>query len=335
MNRIDVKRAIRIACTLALCLCAAVNASAQCENKSGFAKQVCEVQAATQPSGNGGLALPTGLTDPKGPAITTGLADTIHPDTLPPTAVDPSFKPLMSLDRADDGAFILKVGFYEAYVQSYTLDPVPNKTVPGGFYPAPILGRRAAALAGLLKQIELHPEVPQADVQQLLFAIVHGADLENMPPAMQQTAARVLPKDMLAQLQGAAQTKAMEKTLMGILNGRIKNNGVSKAQSQINNAANQAAKAAAALPAIGDAKSAAAPTEPAARGTWAQMPGGFYVRYLPDGFTKTRLQVIVPDDAVAQAGNHLVFDPTQYLAVLSIAPSQRIGVSLRPAEAKR
>lgn len=314
---------------------AAHSAFGQCEGKSGFARQVCEVQAATQPSGNGGLPLPSGLVDPKGPAITTGIADTIHPDTLPPTVDPKSFKPLMSLSRADDGAFILKVGFYEAYVESYTLDAVPNKSVPGGFYPAPILGRRASALAGLLKQIELHPDVPQADVQQLLFFVVQGADLENMPPYVQQTAARVLPKEMLAQLQGATQAKAMEKTLMGVLNGRIRNRGMSKAQSQINNVANQAAKAAAVLPAIGASGSAAAVTEPAARGTWAQMPGGFYVRYLPEGFTKTRLQVIVPDAAIAQAANPLVFDPTQYLAVLSIAPSERIGISLRSAEARR
>jgi hypothetical protein len=58
------------------------------------------------------------------------------------------------------------------------------------------------------------------------------------------------------------------------------------------------------------------------------------VRYLPDGYMKTRLQVMVPDEAIAQADpkSPLTFDPTQYLAVLGQAPSERIGITLRPAK---
>jgi hypothetical protein len=49
------------------------------------------------------------------------------------------------------------------------------------------------------------------------------------------------------------------------------------------------------------------------------------------------VQVVVPDKAIEQADpkTPLTFDPTQYLAILCQAPGERIGITLRPADAKR
>jgi hypothetical protein len=303
---------------------------AQCEDKSGFAKQACQVQAnSTVLAGQASL-------DTKSSPLTTTFADTIHQGTLPPSMEPKSFRPLTALPRTDDGAFILgHAGIFEVYAQSYTLEVNDsNATKPGGYFPAPILGRRAKIIASLLKQVELHPDVPQADIQTLLLAIVQGADLEKMPPAMQQTAARVLPKDTLTQLQGATQARAAERHLLDLLNQRMaRNKAANQTLGQINNTETQISQNTAGVLPEPTFKDAASAAEPVARGTWAQMPGGFYVRYLPDGYMRTRVQVIVPDAAVAQADpkNPLTFDPTQYLAVLSIAPGERIGVTLRTA----
>ncbi len=230
-----------------------------------------------------------------------------------------------------DGAFILKPGIYEVYAQSFTLDLGDvNTTKAGGYYPAPIKGSKAKIVAALLKQSELHPDITQADIQQLLFAIVQGTDLEKMPPAIQQTAVRVLPHNTVAQMQGATQAKALENSLMNMLNQRLSKNPAAQQQmNQISNGLKQAQQMAG--PSF---KADAEASEPVARGTWAEMPGGFYVRYLPDGYMKTRLQVMVPDEAIAQADPKapLTFDPTQYLAVLGQAPPERIGITLRPAK---
>src|SRR6185437_7161101 len=97
---------------------------------------------------------------------------------------------------------------------------------------------------------ELHPDVPQADIQQLLLFIVQGLDLEKMPPAYQQTAMRVMSKESLRQLQGAAMAGAFEKSLMDILNKRIgKDKNAQKVMGEMNDAAAQAQKNAAAQPA--------------------------------------------------------------------------------------
>jgi hypothetical protein len=306
-------------------------ASAQCENKSGFAKQACEVQAASGAPSNSQLT-PSLLDPSKGPALTTGFSDMIHLDTLP-AAVDPkAFAPLDKLDRTDDGSFVLKAGIFEANLQSYSLEPGDagnNRTA--GFFPAPIRGRKANVVAAVLKQTELHPDVPQNDIQQLLWEVVRGTDLEKMTPGIQQTAARILPHDALVQLQGPVQAEAAKKALMTWLDKKISKSpvvqqGVSAANTVKSIAEPNPAGAGVAL------QSQSTPGQFAARGTWAQMPGGFFVRYLPEGAAKTRLQVIVPDAAIAQADpkNPLVFDPTQFLAVYTQAPLMRLGVTMRP-----
>jgi len=331
-KRKPMNRIIKSVAVWALCTLASTAAFAQCQNKSGFAKKVCEAQMAGQAPNAPLSGIDFG--DTKANALTTSFADTIHLDTLPPTIEPKAFKPLTGLDRTDDGAFILKVGMYEAYVQSYTLDMGDiNATKPGGYYPAPIKGTKAKIVASLLKQVELHPDVPQPDIQNLILAIVQNIDLEKMPPQIQQTAARVLPRDTLMQMQGATQAKALEQTLMGLINQRLSKDKnamqnlqkMKDAQAQMQQNAGQNSSP--------DFHTEAVMTEPVARGTWAEMPGGFYVRYLPDGYAKTRLQLIVPSEALAQADpkSPLTFDPTQYLAVLGIAPGERIGITLRPA----
>ena len=305
-------------------------ASAQCENKSGFARKACEAaNAAPVSPGVDGSAL-TGMKDKP---LSTTFADSIHLDTLPPDMEPKAFRPLLKLDRTDEGAFLLKVGIYEAYVQSYSLDANPASQRVGAYFPAPIKGRRAAVIADALKQIELHPDVPQSDVQTLLLQIASGADLEKMQPPVQQTAARVLSKDMLASLKGSVEAKTVETTLLNIVNRRLKNPLGAKPQGTKPDKSGQPSSAARAdVDTSGDGSSAG--DGPVLRGTWAQMPGGFYVRYLPEGYTKVRVQVLVPDAAMAQADpkSPLSFDPTQYLAVYSQAPMQRLGISLRPAK---
>jgi len=300
----------------------AAGAFAQCDNKTGFAKLACQAQ--TQSNGPFQVAVPDSKL-----SITTSFADTIHADTLPPSFEPKAFRPLMSLDRTDDGSFILKPGMYEAYVQSYALDPGDANTAkPAGYYPAPIKGTKARIVAAVLKQIELHPDVVQGDVQQLLLYIVQGQDLEKIPPAYQQVAVRVLPKDIITQMQGATQAKAVEQNLMNLLNQRMAKDPEAAQQMAQWKAMQQQQQAS--MPAF---NADAAASEPVLRGTWVQMPGGFYVRYLPDGYMKTRVQLMVPDAAISDGDGKspLTFDPTQFLAVLGGAPPERIGISLRPA----
>jgi hypothetical protein len=305
-------------------------AFAQCENKAGFARQVCEAE-----SGRGGPGVsPASINGFKSEALSTRFSDTIHLDTLPQTVEPKAFEPLRRLDRTDDGSFLLKVGIFEAYLESYALDPGQTASVVGGMYPAPIKGRRAKVIGAVLKQVELHPEVPQSDIQALLWRIVQGADLEAMPPQVQQTAAIILPRETLLLIKESAVAKMVRNQIFNFPNGRSKMAAeVQRDTVETRREIKDDDQKYQVLGTVEDVQSLQVSSDgPVVRGAWAQMPGGFYVRYLPDGLTKTRLQVIVPDAAMVQADPKapLVFDPTQYVAVGQASPNVRLGLTMRP-----
>jgi hypothetical protein len=320
-------------CVLLPSVLMAQTSAAPCQDKTGFAKQACEVESGHVSVGPG---LPSGF---KADPLTTNFSDTIHPDTLPPSIDPKAVEPLSKLPRRDDGAFLLRVGIFDIYVQSYSLDPGERNWQRGAaFYPAPIKGRRAKVIADVLKHAELHPDVPQDAVQQLLWTIVQGTDFEKMPAPLQQTAARILPKESLSSLQGATAANAITNRLLGIVNNRLsKDKQIQKDVSDATGKLKQLDQEYGVTDTVNAVKEASASQTVATagdvvpRGTWAQMPGGFYVRYLPEGSAHVHVQVIVPQAAMdgADPKTPLAFDPTQVLAVYTQTPPQRLGISLR------
>lgn len=309
-------------------------AFAQCDGKTGFAKQLCQVHGA-QTTAALGEASDTALKNLKSAPLTTALSDTIHGDIQSPSIDPPAFSPLLKLERADDGAFILKPGIYEAYVESYSLEPYdPGYGRGSAFFPAPIKGRRAKVISDILKYAEVHPDIPQAIIQNLLGLTVFGTDLEKMPAPTQQAAAKLLPSEALGMLHAAMQAETTKRTIISILGGRIGANA--KAAQDITGAvakAKQLDQQYGVTQTVKDmASSQGVPIATMARGSWVQMPGGFYLRYLPENYVKTRLQIIVPEAAMqgVDSKTPLTFDPTRYLAVHTGTPAQRLGITLRP-----
>lgn len=329
------KLAHRISCiTLASVL--SIHAFTQCESKTGFARQACEAQAAktaTAVAGVGDTALAAVQRQP----LSTALADAIHLGTLPPSVEPLEFTPLFTLHRGDDGAFLLHKGIYEAVLESYTL-AFYDAGAPRGsaFFPAPIKGSRASVIAAILKYAELHQDVPQAAIQLLLSYTVNGTDWDKMPQAVQRTAAKLLPKEMLLKLKAGAKAKTLENTLLSMLGRKLGSDA--KTAKEVGGAIAEEQKLDQQLgihSTVDALKASSAPLAAGstARGTWAQLPGGFYVRYLPDAAARTRLQILVPEAAMEQADPNkpLTFDPTQFVAVHVGAPPQTLGITLRPA----
>jgi hypothetical protein len=317
-------------------------AIAQCGDKKGFAKQLCEAKAnsggaAVNNAGNAAMAQFNGA------PLSTRLGDTIHLEVLPPSIEPGTFEPLLKLPRTDEGAFILKPGIYEAYLESFSLEPFDPGTPRGmAFFPAPIKGRRATVISETLKYAELHPDVQQGYVQMLLGYTVLGTDLDKMPVFAQQAAAKLLPKKTLLLLHAETQKLKLRKKILTTLGREIgASNG--KAAQQIAGAVTKeqqidktfgVTSTLSAMKASGTAGAISADSAP--RGSWAEMPGHFYVRYLPESYSKTKLQIIVPEAAFEHVDPNapLVFDPTQYLAVHVGTPAQRLGISLRPVGAR-
>jgi hypothetical protein len=333
-NRWIEKNSVRVFVLVSASLCFTGPAAAQCAGKTGFALQACNVAAVTGGNTSNAGIPPASLAGGKGePMLSSGLADSITgADTLP-GSVDPDlklFSSLLKLERVDDGAFILKTGMYEAYLQGFSLDANDgggNRTL-GGWVPAPIHGKRGEVVASILKNAELHPDISQGDIQNLLWAVVAGTDLEKMPQNLQQAAVRLLPADLAKSLQGPVEAEKAKQSILGAINNRIK-------KSPLASGAAGAAGGVATVLNPGPARSSLPPM-PAGlgyeRGKWVLMPGGFYLRYLPDGASKIRVELLVPE-AVGNATTHpALFDPPEWVLVYAGSPPLRLGISLRVAK---
>ncbi len=267
---------------------------------------------------------------PVQPALTTTFGDIGHPDTMTPS-IDPK-----GFDKFDmlevGGTHLLAPGLYEAYVESFVLDG--QGSIPaGGFYPAPIKGSRSDVVLHILRNSGHFPQIQHDAIQELLLGVVQGMDLQNMSPQAQQAAASLLVPDELKQLHGSA---ASGQRVMKWLKNRMANNSqVQGVVGQVESTVNQADQKYGISDIVGG--SAPAPASPSLqqvvppipRGTWVKM-SVFYVRYLPEGTGRMRVQILVPAGIVFVP--QVNFDPTEFIAMSGGSPSVRLGISMRPVE---
>ena len=245
---------------------------------------------------------------------------------------DPKTKPLMGLKRGPEGGFILEPGAYEATVQSYCLHA--GTYGPGGgdaYLYAPPKGSQERAVIAIVTHSGDHPEIDQHLIQQLLWAIVAQERFSEMPSGLQSVAAKLLSPRQIADLNGGA---------MGILGEEAMSRGLIKEPpllQRIHQAENQLRVALSSPTASYEEMERIAvltgdvPRGPGSievpRGRWSLVPEGYYVRYLPNHYSSTRLVIYVPDGCPA-IGHE--FNPGTHIAVPCDTARQRLIQSCRP-----
>jgi GH24 family phage-related lysozyme (muramidase) len=321
--------------------------SAQCENEGGFQRLKCEAQTRL-------LLGPIVDELTKRQAITSSFADRRPSATLPETFTPASFSPLGALDRTPDGAFILHPGAYEATVPSFCLHAGTHGPSKGdGYWPVPLAGPKSNMVRTILHQFVNHSEVSQVDVQLLLWGILAHDDYQHMPASVQRAAYLLLTPQLLAELRGGPLAKLPDQLRQPLeakvqekiarLEGPLRN--TLQAESQIReqmtaSASYQTIEQIAILPGE-SGTSGAVP-----RGLWVQDVRGYYVRYLPEGYQRTKIQVFVPDRAdppavtaaalsfastsSSQYPADLLFDPADAVAAPANAGNQRLGITGPP-----
>ena len=261
----------------------------------------------------------------KADALTTNFAMTIPTITLPPGVEPKEFKSLTGLFQVGEGYFGLEEGSYEICVESFSLDADPSVS-RGGYYPASIAGSRQWAINEVLQSADFPPRVSHAAIQELLTGIVSGMNLEDMSPQAQKAATSLMKKEDMGRLRGTTTGKVVQKHVLDWVNKQLSKN----AQQVIGNAQNRETQADQKY-GISDAlKNHMVQPHTQAdipRGTWVLMPEGYYLRYLPEGRDKMRVQLIVPESAIRLAENHVIgFALTEYVAV---SGSERVALTMR------
>lgn len=266
------------------------------------------------------------------PPITTSLQDAKWAvDSLDNFRPRETFRAIAQLQRTPNGGFVLQPGAYAYQSQSYCLKAGTHGPGGGdGYLFAPPIGPAEEAVMTIVRNSVQHPEIHQHDIQTLLWAIIARAKFEDLSTQHKAVASRLLTPRQLANLNrsaldlvpGPALDRAMAS--MPPLVRQVVEAEARLRQMLINPATSfQQLEAVAVL-------SGMAPLGPGSRevpsGRWSLHPDGYYVRYIPSGYSSTRVEVWVPQGSPAVGKE---FDPATHIAIPGNTARQRLIQSAR------
>lgn len=234
-------------------------------------------------------------------AISTSFSDTnktpIAADKLP----QKDFKSLLSLPRGPNGGFLLKPGAYELKVKSYCLKAGTHGPSKGkGYLYAPMKGKRAEIIRSILKRSATYPEIDQRQIQQLIWSVETKAKIHQLSPELQKVASILLTEGEIYDVNGGA---------LGLIPDPLLNMLLSKTppelrriyeiHSEIRRKLTETRGNFAELERI--AVLAGSPPligQNVPEKSWSAHPGGFFIRYLPQGYSSTTIQLYVPKEKI-------------------------------------
>src|SRR5688572_11851005 len=116
-----------------------------------------------------------------------------------------SVRSMLELQRTPNGGFVLQPGYWEMHTQSYCLKAGTHGPGGGdGYLYAPPMGPAEDAVVTILRNSVNHPEIPQHDIQTLLWAIIARAKFEDLSMAHRAVASRLLTPQQLTSLNRSA-----------------------------------------------------------------------------------------------------------------------------------
>ena len=262
------------------------------------------------------------------PPITTSLVHaTFGIDSLDRfDPADSTFTPLTSLERTPTGGFLLKPSYYEMHTQSYCLQAGTHG--PGGgdgyLFAAP-QGPAGNAVMAIVRNSVSHPEIAQRDIQVLLWAIIARAKFEDLDPRLKATALKLLTSQELAMLN---------RNALDLLPGPVLDRALASVPPPIRKVLEAEAQLRQMVTSPGTefetmervaVLAGVAPMGEGSRavpsGRWSLHPDGYYVRYLPRGYSYTVTQIWVPQGSPAVSKE---YDPATHIAVPGNTSKQRL-----------
>jgi hypothetical protein len=233
------------------------------------------------------------------PAITTSLNDAVTELPFLDDAQPQNLIPMQVMPRGNSGEFFLMPGDFSFEAQSYCLHAGTYAPSSGdGYLYAPLLGERGAIIKDLLQRSYASPQVPQRSVQVLIWAILARTKVTDMPNDMKQTANVLLTPDEINQLNGGA---------LGYIPDNVRERAFAKLPEDVRRVyeAENRLRQLMVQPGVSyeqlESVAVLAGNAPVGRdsrqvpvGRWSYDSRGFFVRYFPESYSDTRIELSVP-----------------------------------------
>lgn len=212
-----------------------------------------------------------------------------------------SGSPLLELPMGLDDGVTLVPGLWDAHVQSYCLKAGTFGPTRGdGYLWAPFKGPKADVVNAVLTKSAYYRDLPQQDVQVLLWGIIARTRVSQMGEGAQRAAQRLLDESQIASIDGSALDVIPDqwiRKITGPLDGIVRR--ALEAENRLRQLfANPGAVAYQELERIAVLNGVPPLSErgrevPAGR--WSFHPNGYFIRFLPNSYTNMQLQIYVPE----------------------------------------
>jgi hypothetical protein len=283
----------------------------------------------------GGLKLPQmpglgSLTEGKLP-ISTNIKDAIYGDSAKDNFRPGRAAALSTLPRDPNGGFVLAAGYYQMTVQSYCLHAGTHGPGGGdGYLYASVKGAATEAVIAILQNSLAHLDIAQHDIQMLLWAIVSRAKFEDLNNQLKIVAGRLLTQKQLAALNRNALSVLTSPAMSRAMGGAPPFlRQVFQAEADMRRLVSAPSLAYADMERVAVLAGAAPLGEGSVEtpsGRWSLHPDGYWVRYIPSGYSTTLVQIWV---AAGSAAVGRVCDLATHIAVPGNTSRQRLAQSAR------
>jgi hypothetical protein len=242
---------------------------------------------------------------------------------------------LMQLQRTPNGGFVVQPGYYQFTDQSYCLKAGTHGPGGGdGYLFAPPKGPAEDAVMTIVRNSVNRPEIAQSKIQQLLWAIIARAKFEDLSGDLKATASQLLTPRQLASLNRSALDVLHGNALTDALGGVPEPlRQIAQAEAELRQMLTTPGASFAEMERIA-VLSGNAPLGPGSQdvpsGRWSLHPDGYYVRYIPSGYSTTQVELWVPQGSPAVGKE---YDPATHIAVPGNTSRQRLIQSGRPQSA--
>jgi hypothetical protein len=267
-----------------------------------------------------------------------------------------SYRPLDIQPVDASGGFRLSSGVYTMKARSFCLKAGTYGPSRGdGHLYAPLKGKKADFVKTILSRYAAKPNLEQHKIQVLLWAVIAGADMNNLGSEHLFTLTQLFTPGELLTYKGKDWFSGItDKDINKIrqqISGQIPqqlqmvlnaNNSLRQMLSQ--NTTFQQLEQIAILAGIAPASDM---VRTVTRGRWSYHPAGYFIRYFPEGYAQTQVDVFVPFEGnvdvdkkgkvtavrnESQQQKTVIFNPAEMVAVPANRSSQRIGISPVPVK---